>query len=123
MLTVLPLSSIIQIPNKGGKQMDGVTILNTYQAYSSEGALLLLACVAGLLIFTIAAIVLFDDHIVISVFCAALVILLLGGCFQIKRNDTRYEVLLNDSVSYAEFLEHYKVLHVRGKILEVKEND
>lgn len=103
--------------------MVGVTILNTYQTYSPEGTLLILALIAGLLIFTIAAIVLFDDHIVISVLCAALVILLLGGCFQIKRTETRYEVLLNDSVSYAEFLEHYNVLHVRGKILEVKEND
>lgn len=103
--------------------MNGVTILNTYQGYSLEGVLLLFACMVGLSIFTIVAVALFDDHIVISVFCAALVILLLGGCFRIKRTETRYEVLLNDSVSYAEFLEHYNVLHVRGKILEVKEND
>ena len=103
--------------------MNGVTILNSYQAYSSEGVLLLFACIVGLSIFTIAAVALFDDHIVISVFCAVLVILLLGGCFQIKRTETRHEVLLNDSVSYAEFLEHYNVLQVRGKILEVKEND
>lgn len=103
--------------------MDGVIILSSHQAYSSEGALLLSACVIGLTIFTTAAVVLFDDHIGISVFCAALVILLLGGCFQIKRTETHYEVLLNDSVPYGEFLEHYNVLHVRGKILEVKEND
>lgn len=103
--------------------MTGVTILNTYQTYSTEGLLLVFACIVGLSVFTIAAVVLFDEHIVISGFCAGLVILLLGRCFQIKRTETRYEVLLNDSVSYAEFLEHYNVLNVRGKILEVKEND
>lgn len=103
--------------------MNGVTILNTYQAYSPEGVLLLFACIVGLSVFTIAAVALFDEHEVISGFCVGLVILLLGGCFRIKRTETRYEVLLNDSVSYAEFLEHYNVLHVRGKILEVKEND
>lgn len=103
--------------------MNGVTILNTYQAYSSEGVLLIFACIVGLSIFTIAAVALFDEHVMISGFCAGVVILLLGGCFRIKRTETRHEVLLSDNVSYAEFLEHYNVLQVRGKILEVKEND
>lgn len=103
--------------------MNGVTILNTYQVYSAEGILLMLALIVGLSVFTILAVALFGEHDCISGLCAALVILLLGGCFQIKRTETRYEVLLSDNVSYAEFLEHYNVLHVRGKILEVKEND
>lgn len=104
-----------------GARMDGVTILNAYQTYSFGGAVLLSAGIVGSVTFAFTAIAFLDENVYISGFFAGLAIVLAIGCFGIRKMETRYEVILDDGVSWTEFSEHYEVLRIRGKILTVRE--
>lgn len=99
--------------------MDGVTILNTYQTYSLWSTVLLASGIVSAFICGSVAFALFDDNISgIFVGLAAVIII---GCFAIPKSETIHEVTIDDSVSWNEFAEHYKVLQERGKILRVIE--
>ena len=101
--------------------MEGVTILNTYQTYSFWGAVLLASGIVSAVICGAVAFTLFDDNIIFSGISAGLAVVVIIGCFAIPQSETIHEVTIDDSVSWNEFAEHYKVLQERGRILRVEE--
>lgn len=101
--------------------MDGVTVLNTYQWYSIIGGIILAFGIVGIVAFGTISLGLFDENVFISGICAGLVILIIIGCFRIRKTDTLYEVTVDDTVSWQEFSEHYHVVKIRGQIITVME--
>ena len=101
--------------------MDGVTILNTYNTFSTFCTVLLTLGVIGAALFFAFAMALFDDDVFFGGVLMGLAVVLIIVCFNMPKNKTVYEIILDDGVSWNEFEKHYKVLQVRGKILRVEE--
>lgn len=103
--------------------MDGVTILNTYQTYSFWGAVLLVTGIVSGFVCGAVAFAMLDDNIIFSGISAGLAVVVVIGCFAIPNSETIHEVTIDDSVSWNDFAEHYKVLQERGRILRVEERE
>lgn len=103
--------------------MDGVMILNTYQTYSFWGAVLLASGIVSAFICGAVAFAMFDDNIIFGGVFVGLAVVIIIGCFAIPKSETIHEVTIDDSVSWNEFAEHYKVLQERGRILRVEERE
>ena len=112
--------------------MDGVTILNIFteeleviQPWYTIGLLLTFGGFAGFLFFSIIG------SISESIFCAIMhficVVCVIVGIFigltAPRETETRYQVIIDDSVSFNEFQEHYEIIEVNGKIYTVKPLD
>lgn len=103
--------------------MDGVTILNTYQEYSVGWSVILVMAVVAAGFCLAISISYLDYNIIISGFFAGLCAVLVIACFQIPMTRTEYAITLDDSVSWNELTNHYKVISIRGKILKVEEKE
>lgn len=103
--------------------MDGVTILRTYQTISDGfGVLLFFLELAIIGCGVVITAWLANEDRVRAAICVALITILLGTIaivFWPRVN--RYEVLLQDGVSWREFTDHYEVLSVDGNILRVRD--
>ena len=110
--------------------MYGVTILNTYveemavmQPWCGIGLSLSIGGIVGLAIFAIISGSYSDCHwlrngIIIWVICAVIGILI--GIFAPRETEDRYQVIIDDSVSFNEFYENYEVLEINGQIYTVR---
>lgn len=110
--------------------MDGVTILNTYveemavmQPWCAIGMTLSIGGIVGLAIFAIISGSYPDCHwlrmgIIILAICFVVGILI--GIFAPRETEDRHQVIIDDSVSFNEFYEHYEVLEINGKIYTVR---
>lgn len=118
--------------------MDGVTILNTYEEVIGHTGgvnasfffllffgILLLTCGIFVIIWLIA-----DkdgEGAGLLVVIAFLLFLIITGCMTAYKDggepitETRYEVVIDDSISYTQFTEKYQVIEQRGEIYVVTE--
>ena len=103
--------------------MNGVVILRTYQAISEGWAMLLIlielaVIVSGVIICANLAL---DNQIKKAMGVAALALFLSILLAIIWPRVNRYEVILQEGVSWREFTDHYEVLSVDGNILKVRD--
>lgn len=103
--------------------MDGVVILRTYQDISEGWAMLLIliefAVIASGVI--ICANLTLDNQNKKAIGVAALAIFLSILLAVVWPRVKRYEVLLQDGVSWREFTDRYEVLSVDGNVLKVRD--
>lgn len=110
--------------------MDGVTILNMFveelavvQPWMTIGLSLSIGGVIGLVVCAIITIA-YEDYTwtgIVVTSCAICVLTGIAiGMFAPRETENRYQVIIDDSVSFNEFQEHYKILEVNGKIYTVK---
>lgn len=107
--------------------MSGVTILNVKDAflpaiYKHQNIIIPILII--LVVASIVGIVLLIDHEIVShiffgVFILSALFLVIFACAQ----PIQYDVILDNSVSYNEFIEKYDVIAVNGKIYTVKLKD
>ena len=110
--------------------MDGVTILNTFveelavmQPWMAIGLTLSLGGVVGLVICAIIATATSDYNWTGIVLTCCAICALIGiaiGMFAPREKEERYQVVIDDSVSFNEFYDHYEVLEINGKIYTVR---
>ena len=103
--------------------MNGVVILRTYQAISDGWTMLLILIEltiipSGIIICANLAL---DNQIKKAIGVAAITLFLSILLIVIWPRVKRYEVLLQDGVSWREFTDHYEVLSVDGNILKVRD--
>lgn len=117
--------------------MTGVEILDETQVVVESAFGWMAFWIAGSIIFSIFIII----GIVVSIaFCPDLEIWLLvivggiivglffgflfGECFKTPtKYETHYQVIIDDSVSMAAFLDKYEIINTEGKILTIRERD
>lgn len=111
--------------------MEGITLLNTYTennlvfciVFSILGLILCGACI-WLLLDAIC-----DHHAGRIIISIILLLISIGitafSLYEGLSNPTSayYQVMLDDSVSYSEFTEHYEVIKQEGKIFTIQEKD
>ena len=108
--------------------MEGITILNQFVVDKAPvgwfaiiaGAILCAVCLWGMCIMFCegspgSAIAL----IILALICVGLIVL--GICVVKTPPETRYQVLIDESVSMTEFFEKYEIVEQEGKIYTVKE--
>lgn len=107
--------------------MEGITILNSYSDIPVNDGLIAI----GFLLLTIGFIVFFLSLIIDepSMF-SSLIILLTGAIFSIislfieSDNTTLiYEVTVDDTVNFSDFMEKYDILNIEGKIYTIREKE
>ena len=104
--------------------MEGVTILSSFQVATDYNISIVWAFIIWTAIIVICGIVCeiwleFGGFGVLLGFLAGL--LILGAIIQPANYETRYKVIIDDSVSMNEFMNTYEVLEQRGHIYVVKE--
>ena len=108
--------------------MNGVIILNNYEYLTNFGSILLMSILC--VWFLAAAIV--SLFILLKNKCNSwkgFVILVIGGALSIicgclipeDKYETRYQVIIDDSVSMNEFQDKYEIIEMEGKIYTVRE--
>ena len=110
--------------------MDGVTILNTFV---EKGAVMQPWCTIGIsmcccgVIGSIVGVIIAGKYkntkwlktlFVICLTCIIISLLICG--FAPRETEDRYQVIIDDTVSFNEFYEHYEVLEINGKIYTVR---
>ena len=102
--------------------MDGVVILRTYQDISEGWAMLLILIELIIIVSSVAicANLALDAQNKKAIGVAALALFLSVLLIVIWPRVKRYEVLLQDGVSWRDFTDHYEVLSVDGSILKVR---
>lgn len=107
--------------------IDGITILHTYTHTTPVAYLAAIWIVFGLL----AAITLWSWlklsskttgwRIVLAVLLTLLTIasFIMALSFE-EKSETRYKILIDENISYQDFVEHYEVIDVEGKIYTVR---
>lgn len=111
----------------GGRFMSGVTILNVKDAFLPaiyEHLNIIIPILITLVVVSFVGILLFVNHEIVlyiffGVFILSVLFLLIFAC----AHPIRYDVVLDNSVSYNEFIEKYDVIAVNGKIYTVKLKD
>ena len=96
--------------------MEGVTILNTIP----EEKHLMSFLIAGIILLVIDILIFIVDRIDIAFIILStftITILTLGWFLSFPE---RYEVIIDDSVSFNEFQEHYEIIKQNGKIYTVE---
>lgn len=101
--------------------MDGVTILAVEQTYTVWGAILLSSGIFGVVIFGMIAFSMLDENLLVSCVFVSLTTVLIIACIRIPRSEVRYEVTVDESVSYQELSARYEVVSQRGQIITVSE--
>lgn len=111
--------------------MEGVEILNIYKYQNFQPLFVVLGGVIGVILGIIIA-YLINEHFDVSdsgfqamVFLIGLLGVVVGSLisFSISKKETRYDVTIEDSVSYKEFTEKYEVIEVNGKIYTIVEKE
>ena len=99
--------------------MDGVTVLNNYEDMIYGTVILLL--VLCIVCFVIAVISFINEYIWCSIFFITMMmaLFLIGGVIGTDKND-QLQVMVDDSVSFNEFMEKYDVVDQDGLIWTVK---
>lgn len=103
--------------------MEGITALNMYNIGGFDLALqialtiLLLVCVAYVVLLIRAR----NTNIPIYILCAIFIAGAVVGCIfnGLSEETTRYEVLIDDTVSYIEFTKQYEVISKEGLIYTI----
>lgn len=110
--------------------MDGVTILNTFvetgavmQPWMTIGLIL---SIGGIMV-SVFGLILTGTYknnkllnILVTVCLICVVIGISMAIFAPREAEDRYQVIIDDSVSFNEFYEHYEVLEINGKIYTVR---
>lgn len=107
--------------------MSGVTILDVQEAflptvYKYQDIIIPILIILGVMSFVGA--LLFMSHkivpyIFLGVFVLSILFMVIFACAQ----PTRYDVILDNSVSYDKFIEKYDVIEVNGRIYTVELKD
>ena len=109
--------------------MDGVTILNTFieklevaQPWFTIGLVLTFGGLFGFVVFgVIAGHDLSIFYTIMSIICCiGCFIGILIGQFAPRETETRYQVIIDDSVNFNEFQERYEIIEVDGQIYTVR---
>ncbi len=107
--------------------MSGVTILNVKDAFLPtiyEHQNIIMPILIILLVASLVGIALFADHeIVTGIFFGVFILSVLFALILACAHPILYDVVLDNSVSYNEFIEKYDVIEVNGKIYTVKLKD
>lgn len=113
--------------------MEGITILNMYvhEGYIKEPwAILFLGLVifggVGIVGFMMLHNAYFDKvwPIVLCVFCVFFLFVGFGvSIFAPREETTYYQITIDDSVNFNEFIEHYKIIEQNGLIYTVEERE
>lgn len=107
--------------------MSGVTILNVKDAFLPtiyEHQNIIMPILIILAVASLVGILLFVKHeIVPYIFLGACILSVLFIVMFACAQPIRYDVILDNSVSYNEFIEKYDVIEVNGKIYTVKLKD
>jgi membrane-bound ClpP family serine protease len=103
--------------------MDGVTILNTLIVPNMILGIFAIASIIGLIIGIF--IYLKDDEAFGSATAIASLVMLtvFGILFLSSEPKKQYEVTIDESVKFNEFMEHYRVIKQHGQIYVVEELD
>ena len=108
--------------------MNGVTILNNYEYLTNFGSILLMSILCAW--FLAAAIVaLFallkygcDSWKEFTILVIGVALSIICGCLVPEdKYETRYQVIVDNSVSMNEFQNKYEIIEVEGKIYTVRE--
>lgn len=108
--------------------LDGITVLHTFHFMSGDIArigLLVAACVMTIL--TIYSWVLATNFQTRKqVFIAIVISVIMLSCFVAAGavpviNETRYKVLIDDTVSYRDFTKYYEVIDIEGEIYTIRQ--
>lgn len=110
--------------------MEGITILNEFAVNNAPvggftivfGSILVIICLVGM------SLMLWQCDIgyaiafgILAVVCAGLIFL---GISIVKTPpETRYQVLIDESVSMTDFFERYEIIEQEGKIYTIKEKE
>lgn len=108
--------------------MEGITILNQFIVDNAPAGWF--AIIVGAIPCTIciwAMVIMFVEGnpgaatacIILALICVGLIVL--GICVVKTPPETRYQVLIDESVSMSEFFEKYEIIEQEGKIYIVKE--
>lgn len=103
--------------------MDGVTILATVQTYTVVEAILLGSSFFGIIIFGMIAFSMLDENLLVSCVFVSLTVMLIIFCIRMPQSEVRYEVTVDESVSYQELSARYVVVSQRGQIITVREKE
>lgn len=98
--------------------MEGIMILNTYKAFGIAEFIAMLVLIIG--IFLVAWLNFKGGWKYFWTILSAFAIIITIASFRFS--DTRYEVLIDDSVPFVEFHENYRVINERGEIFTIMEN-
>ena len=112
--------------------MDGITVLHQYETGHPDVALqifcgLIMICIIGLLIWDIISRIRHTRRVYFSVgditFLSIVATAMLGLILWIGswQPHTEYKVTIDESVSYIEFMDNYKVIHQEGDIYTIRE--
>lgn len=106
--------------------MEGVTILYTYTYTPGKIEFIFCACMfVAFMTISIGSLLAYDKGLSFMATVAAL-IFLIGSIFTFNltlNSRERYEVIINDSIDFAEFNEKYKAIEIRGKIYTIEERN
>lgn len=103
--------------------MDGVTILYTEQTFTAFEVVLLWSSLVGAVFLSTIAFAMLDESIPVSCVFFAVAIALIIVAIRIPRSDTRYEVTVDESVSYQELSARYEIVSQRGQIITLREKE
>lgn len=107
--------------------MSGVTILNVKGAFLPtiyEHQNIIMPILIILAVASLVGILLFVNHEIVSyIFFGVFILSVLFAYIFACAHPIRYDVVLDNSVSYNEFIEKYDVIAVNGKIYTVKLKD
>lgn len=101
--------------------VEGITILNKTAVTGLPTWVLVLAFIAfvtGLIVFVVSMILDGPVWITVSSLMFGLIVMIAYGIFNctVKTGEYRYECIIDDSVSYNEVVENYKIVEQRGDI-------
>lgn len=107
--------------------MSGVTILNVKDAFLPavyEHQNIIIPILIILAVMSLAGVLLFISHeIVAYIFSGVTVLSVLFALIFACAQPIQYDVILDNSVNYNEFIEKYDVIEVNGKIYTVQLKD
>lgn len=104
--------------------MDGVTILNTYMAFTRE-SLLLIFCACGLSVLAIIfSFVLYCENIEVgsATMLGIATFIVLMASLSISKTE-HIQAVLDDSVSYTELTDKYEIVKSDGRIITMIEKE
>lgn len=108
--------------------MDGVIILNSYEYLTNFDSIFVMSFLCVLFFVAAVAILLpllkygYDSWKEPALLIICVVLTIVCGCLIPKKKiETRYQVIVDDSVSMNEFQDKYEIIEVEGKIYTVRE--
>ena len=103
--------------------MDGVTILAVEQTYTVIEAIILCSSVVVAAILGTIAFAMLDESLPVSCVFFLVATVLIIVAIRTPQSETQYKVVIDDSVTYQEFLARYDVISQKGQIITVIEKE